>query len=953
MTEPSEVTRKTDRQPIDTLVQYCFERLNEYEQTAQTDPLTNSVRQLAHELLLMEDKGDISEQALIAIEKSLTGHSLVARAQNFAKICNQDVIAPETLLADDPELSIDAFSERFCKTQYGIVFTAHPTFALSREAREMLAARISQILQSGQAPGTPIMPGSGSLLNETITLKEEHADALDALDQARTALEQLARKILIEARRRFPDRWTDLVPVPINLACWVGYDLDGRTDISWSESLRVRLFEKSLQLSRYADQLSALPKLEQDSEARQFILDLRKASDLSHMQSEAFQGELEDAQQIARAANMLSEQGQQTLTDFDQCIGKVTRLVQRPDMDEETRLDLCIVRSSMKMTGAGTSLIHFRINAAQVKSALRHEFKLQNDVEFVDRTTFDLISRHIETVEPVKINAASVFNEPMTARRQLMLCAQILKHIDAQAPIRFLIAESETPATILGVLYLAKRYGIADKIDISPLFETPSGIEDGGRFLEQLLRSQNYVDYLKARGCVSIQIGFSDSGRFMGQISANLAIERLQSQFADVLQAAGLGHLDVIIFNTHGESMGRGAYPGTIKQRCDYLLTPWLRARYHQADINLIAESSFQGGDGFLHFATPDIAYRTVNKLFGWLVQPGSKDTPRPPDKFYAEPNYSWDVFQRILNWHKDLFEREDYHVSIGAFAFNLLPVTGSRKARRQSGSALMGPKSLRAIPHNAILHQLAIPANVFGGIGTAAGQDIGPILEHIEGSERLYQVLGLAREARRLTSLPVLRAYAVLYDPVFWSAKASSAREKTLSYQCLEIAQRLQESAIAHSIQSLGTHLSADLNRLDRILRHVFGPDVDQERYAYRRPLHALHAVRQAQIMRAFLLIASLPSISTKIDLDRGALFGLAFALRFDELAQRLDELFPVSADAETLSQLLTEPADNFEGAERGYPQIHRDIIDPLGRLHHSMQEASIGISNVYGAFG
>ena len=46
--------------------------------------------------------------------------------------------------------------------------------------------------------------------------------------------------------------------MPLRFATWVGYDMDGRTDISWATSLRYRLEEKSERLASYAEALAAL-----------------------------------------------------------------------------------------------------------------------------------------------------------------------------------------------------------------------------------------------------------------------------------------------------------------------------------------------------------------------------------------------------------------------------------------------------------------------------------------------------------------------------------------------------------------------------------------------------------------------------------------------------------------------------------------------------------------------
>ena len=47
----------------------------------------------------------------------------------------------------------------------------------------------------------------------------------------RDALDRLNAALLSVARDAWPGRWTSLVPRPVILSSWVGYDTDGRTDI--------------------------------------------------------------------------------------------------------------------------------------------------------------------------------------------------------------------------------------------------------------------------------------------------------------------------------------------------------------------------------------------------------------------------------------------------------------------------------------------------------------------------------------------------------------------------------------------------------------------------------------------------------------------------------------------------------------------------------------------------
>ena len=59
--------------------------------------------------------------------------------------------------------------------------------------------------------------------------------------------------ILDVAKEYFPDQWTEITPIPAHIYSWVGYDIDGRTDIKWGDAIRLRLSEKHVQLGRYLD----------------------------------------------------------------------------------------------------------------------------------------------------------------------------------------------------------------------------------------------------------------------------------------------------------------------------------------------------------------------------------------------------------------------------------------------------------------------------------------------------------------------------------------------------------------------------------------------------------------------------------------------------------------------------------------------------------------------------
>ena len=55
------------------------------------------------------------------------------------------------------------------------------------------------------------------------------------------------------AQELYPERWTELSPRLVTFASWVGYDLDGRSDIPWTATFAKRLKVQVLQLERYRE----------------------------------------------------------------------------------------------------------------------------------------------------------------------------------------------------------------------------------------------------------------------------------------------------------------------------------------------------------------------------------------------------------------------------------------------------------------------------------------------------------------------------------------------------------------------------------------------------------------------------------------------------------------------------------------------------------------------------
>ena len=920
------------------------ERLRElHARTAET-PLFNPVFQLSHDLSRQIEGGQIDLDGIEAIVRELEAEALGVRAGRLgallaptARAANLDRLEA---LFDEGE-GFAEFCRRWERPLLHAVFTAHPTFLLDpASADAVAAAALGEPLP--QAP-VPDMGG--------ITLEAEHAEALAAIGRAADARDLITTRLLDHARSRWPGRWHEFRPMPYRFASWVGYDMDGRTDIGWATSIRFRLEEKALRLARYGESLAAI-----DADHRLLPV-LAGARDHAAAMAARFADPrlarpLDHPDALVEAANAMTAPDPARLTSLAPLIAVLDGDAR--DAGGDAALAYATLAAAMRADGLGMGWIHFRVNSSQLHNALRRRIDPEGTLDLGSKGALSRLRESLAAVKPLRINFAALATETSTAMRQFLVMAQILHHIDADQPIRMLIAECEQPQTVLAALYFARLFGIEDKVDVSPLFETETALEHGGRFLDALLAEPAYQTYARQRGRVSIQTGFSDAGRFLGQIPAALAIERLQGRLAEAMAAHGLSDVAALIFNTHGESMGRGAHPAGFTDRLSWPLSRWARARFARAGVAIEPEASFQGGDGYLLFRHPDLALATLMRIAEAeraLAADGARDA------FYDRTDLSLDFYRTIRRVQRDTLVSATYARAVTAFGLGMLKPTGSRVSRRQSDISAdrsMSLRQIRAIPHNAILQQIGYAVNVIAGAGTAAAEEIEAIADLLTGSDRGRQIVRLLRAANGIASIKTVGAFGELFNSAYWASRPYRGTETALESGCLALADHLTKDDRTGVFRRLESRLRVDWLKLHRLLSLVPGAPAgrDPARADQRRSIGLLQSLRLALMMHMFLRAVQVPQFSRANDISREDVLEMVLSLRIDEALAQLRRAYPVVEPM--LDQgAIDEPSDYPDHAAEDYSAIRARFIEPIARAHALNLRIAVAIANHFGAHG
>ena len=119
--------------------------------------------------------------------------------------------------------------------------------------------------------------------------------------------------------------------------------------------------------------------------------------------------------------------------------------------------------------------------------------------------------------------------EQASAARLMMTVAQIVKHIDGSVPVRFLIAETETR------LHAARRAVAGAAVRHREACRDQPAVRDGGArwntaraCWRRRCAARITAPICKRHGRLALQFGYSDSGRYVGQLAASYLIERLR-----------------------------------------------------------------------------------------------------------------------------------------------------------------------------------------------------------------------------------------------------------------------------------------------------------------------------------------------------------------------------------------------------------------------------------------
>ena len=125
----------------------------------------------------------------------------------------------------------------------------------------------------------------------------------------------------------------------------------------------------------------------------------------------------------------------------------------------------------------------------------------------------------------------------------------------------FVISMAQCPADVLSVLLLSRWAGCQNKLMIAPLFETVDDLRNAPEVLRDLFNQPTYRKHLQANANHQmVMIGYSDSNKDAGYLSANWNLYQAQEDIAEVCREHDI---KLTLFHGRGGTVARGGGPAS------------------------------------------------------------------------------------------------------------------------------------------------------------------------------------------------------------------------------------------------------------------------------------------------------------------------------------------------------------------------------------------------------
>lgn len=271
----------------------------------------------------------------------------------------------------------------------------------------------------------------------------------------------------------------------------------------------------------------------------------------------------------------------------------------------------------------------------------------------------------------------------------------------------YIISMAEYASDVLAVLLLQKEAGILQPLRVVPLFETLKDLDGAAKTMETLFNMHWYKQHIQGKH--EVMIGYSDSAKDAGFMSANWAQYRAQEELTAVAKSHGV---QLTLFHGRGGSISRGGAP---TQQALFSQPP--------GSISGAIRVTEQGEMIRFKFGLEGVALQNLEIYTAATLEATLLPPPVPKQEWRDLMHQMTDISVRV---YRETVRENPHFVQYlrtvtPELELQMLPL-GSRPAKRKVSG---GIESLRAIPWVFAWTQIRLMLPAWLGTGAAINQVI------------------------------------------------------------------------------------------------------------------------------------------------------------------------------------------------------------------------------------
>lgn len=630
------------------------------------------------------------------------------------------------------EISAETLYQQICELKIELVLTAHPTEVSRRTLIQKYDGINNALSKFDQQKLTPrerqaVLADLKQLISsawQTDEIRQHRPTPIDEAKWGFTTIEQT----LWNAVPKFIRELNGMVQAqcgqnllldvaPVRFASWMGGDRDGNPNVTHTVTQEV------LWLSRW----KAADLYVRDIENLRWELSIQQCSPeiseaLGQPHPEPYREYLRDTRTRLKATrHWLAEKLKGNDADDSLVIKSKDELLQ-PLLTCYRSLMDCnlaeIANGSLldfiyRVNSFGIELLKLDIRQEsgrhrQAISAITEYLGLGNFETWTEQARQNFLLQELQSKRPLlpkHLNepAGSLIEHPDV--QEVFATMRILAEQPSESLGAYIISMAEYPSDVLAVLLLQKEAGIEQALRVVPLFETLKDLDGAAATMSTLFNMHWYKQHIQGKH--EVMIGYSDSAKDAGFMSANWAQYRAQEELTAVAQQHGV---QLTLFHGRGGSISRGGAP---TQQALFSQPP--------GSISGAIRVTEQGEMIRFKFGLEEIALQNLEIYTAATLEA----TLLPP----PEPKQEWrDLMHQMTELSVQVYRqtvRENPHfvkylrTVTPELELQMLPL-GSRPAKRKVSG---GIESLRAIPWVFAWTQIRLMLPAWLGTGAALNE--------------------------------------------------------------------------------------------------------------------------------------------------------------------------------------------------------------------------------------